>query len=69
METAVAPETFQLSVELPPAVMLAGLAVKELITGREGGGGAAGGEGGGAAATVTLAVLVTLPAALLAVRV
>ena len=61
METEVAPVTFQLNVELPPALTLAGLAVKELITGNEG--------GGGAPATVTVADLVTVPAALVAVRV
>jgi hypothetical protein len=33
MLTAVAPETFQLSVEDPPAEMLCGLASKELIAG------------------------------------
>jgi hypothetical protein len=61
MVTDVTPVTFQLSVELPPALMLGGLAVKELITGSEG--------GGGAAATVTVTDLVTVPAALVAVRV
>ena len=45
METDVAPVTFQLMVEFPPALMLEGLAVKERITGN---------EGGGAAATVTV---------------
>ena len=60
MATDVASETFQLNVELPPALMLVGLAVKELITGA---------DGGGAAATVMVADLLTLPAALVAVRV
>ena len=65
MATDVAPETFQLNVELPPALMLVGLAVKELITGAEGDGGG----GGGAAVTVTVTDRLTLPAALVAVRV
>ncbi len=50
METDVTPVAFQLSMELPPELMLEGLAVKEVITGNEAGGG----EGGGAAATVTV---------------
>jgi hypothetical protein len=62
----VASETLQLRVELPPALMLMGLAVKELITGKEDGCGVG---AGGAAATVTVTDLVTLPAALIAVRV
>ncbi len=66
MDTEVAPLTVQLSVELPPALILAGLAVKELMTGFEGAGCCG---GGGAAPTVTVAVLVTGPAALVAVRV
>jgi len=45
IDTDVAPETFQSKVELPPVLMLEGLAVKERITGN---------EGGGAAATVTV---------------
>jgi hypothetical protein len=47
MVTEVTPVTFQLSKEFPPALMLAGLAVKEMITGDEAGGGEGGGEGGG----------------------
>jgi hypothetical protein len=47
MLTDVTPETFQLRVELPPELMLEGLAVKERITGDEAGGGEGGGEGGG----------------------
>jgi hypothetical protein len=62
MYIAVAPETFQPSVVLSPELMLVGLAVKERITGKEAG-------GGGAAATVTVTDMVTLPAALVAVRV
>jgi hypothetical protein len=62
MVTDVTPVTLQLSVELPPALMLGGLAIKEMITGKEG-------VGGGAAATVTVTDLVTVPAALVAVRV
>ncbi len=58
--TNVALETFQLNVEEPPAVMLSGSAVKELIIG----GGAA-----AASATTTSTVSLTLPAALVAVRV
>jgi len=60
MVTDETPVAFQLSNELPPALILAGLAVNE-TTGKEG--------GGGAAPTVTVACLVTVPAALLAVRV
>ena len=62
IKTDVAPETLQLRVELPPALMLGGLVVKELITGKEG-------VGGGAAATVTVTGWVTLPAALVALKV
>jgi hypothetical protein len=62
MVTDVTPVTFQLRVELPPALMLGGLVVKELITGKEG-------VGGGAAATVTVTGWVTLPAALVALKV
>jgi hypothetical protein len=60
MVTDVTPVTLQLSVELPPALMLGGLVVKELITGSEG--------GGGAAATVIVTDWVTVPAALVAVK-
>ena len=56
IETVVAPVVLQLSVELPPALMLPGLAVKLLITGFE-----------GAEATVMVTCLVTLPAELIAV--
>ena len=62
MYIAVAPEIFQPSVVLSPELMLAGLAVKERITGKEAG-------GGGAATTVTITDLVMLPVALVAVRV
>jgi hypothetical protein len=62
MVTDVTPVTFQFRVELPPALMLEGLAVKERITGKEAG-------GGGAAATVTVTDWVTLPAALVALKV
>ena len=62
MYIAVAPETFQPSVVLSPELMLVGLAVKERITGKEAG-------GGGAAAIVIVTDLVTLPTALVAVRV
>ena len=58
METEVAPEVLQLSVELAPEEMLVGLAVKLAMTGSE-----------GAAATVTVTCLVTEPAALVAVSV
>ncbi|MEJ2740388.1 MAG: hypothetical protein P8105_11295, partial [Dehalococcoidia bacterium] len=57
IKTDVAPEVFQLSVVVPPALMLEGLEVKLLITGGE------------AAATVTVTCLVMLPAELLAVNV
>ncbi|MEJ2739696.1 MAG: hypothetical protein P8105_07735, partial [Dehalococcoidia bacterium] len=57
IEQDVAPVVLQLSVVLPPALMLEGLAVKLLITGGE------------AAPTVTVTCLVTLPAALVAVNV
>ena len=60
MVTDETPVTFQFNVELPPALMLVGLAVNE-TTGKEG--------GGGPAPTVTVACLVTVPAALVAVRV
>ena len=56
IETDVAPVVLQLSVELPPALMLPGLAVKPLITGFE-----------GAEATISVASLVTLPSELIAV--
>jgi hypothetical protein len=52
----------QLSVELPPELILVGLAVNELITGNAGG-------GKGADATVTVIDLFTVPALLLAVSV
>lgn len=58
MVTDETPETFQLNMELPPLLMLVGLAVNE-TTGKE----------GGAAATVTVTCLVTVPAALVALRV
>jgi hypothetical protein len=61
METDAAPLVLQLSVELPPELMLDGLAVKLFITGGAG--------GGGEAATVTVTCLVTLPVALVAVNV
>jgi hypothetical protein len=61
MLAEVAPVMLQLKVELPPALMLAGVAVKELMTGGE--------AGGGAPVTVTVTGLVTVPAALLAVMV
>jgi hypothetical protein len=57
IETDVAPEVFQLSVVLPPELMLEGLAVKLLITGGE------------PDPTVTVTCLVTLPVALVAVSV
>jgi hypothetical protein len=60
MVTDETPVAFQLSRELPPALMLVGLAVNE-TTGKEG--------GGGPAPTVTVACLVTVPAALVALRV
>ena len=60
----VAPVTFQVRLEFPPSLMLVGLAVKELMTG-----GVAGGGEGGPAATVTVTVLLTLPAELVAVSV
>jgi hypothetical protein len=61
METDVAPLVFQLSVELPPELMLDGLAVKLFITGGAG--------GGGEAEIVTVTCLVTVPPALVAVSV
>ena len=63
MTTDVASETLQLNSELPPALILDGLAVNKLITGAEGGGGA------GAPAIVTVTDRLMLPAALIAVRV
>ena len=60
--TEVAPETDQLIVEHAPELMLPGLAVKLFTTG-----GVAG--GGGAEVTVRVSVLVTLPAALVAVSI
>lgn len=54
----VAPVVIQLSVLLEPVVMLVGLAVKEVIVGLLGGG-----------FTLTVAVAVMEPAALVAVRV
>jgi hypothetical protein len=59
MAMLVAPVVAQLSVLLEPEVMLAGLAVKELIVGLL----------GGFALTVTVAVDVAEPAALIAVSV
>lgn len=56
MATVFAPEVDQLSRLLKPELMLVGLAAKELMTGKAG------------ACTVTLAVAVTEPAALVAVR-
>jgi hypothetical protein len=49
MLTDVTPVTFQFRMEFPPGLMLAGLAVKERITGDEAGGGEGGGDevGGG----------------------
>jgi hypothetical protein len=47
MDIDVAPETLQPRFELPPELMLAGLAVKELITGEVAGGEVGGGEVGG----------------------
>ena len=41
MVTDETPVTFQFNVELPPALMLVGLAVKVMITGNDGGGAAA----------------------------
>ena len=58
MATDVAPETFQLNVELPPALMLVRLAVNKLITGSA-----------GVPATVTVTDRLVFPAALVAVRV
>jgi hypothetical protein len=96
MVTALAPETLQFSMVLSPAMMLVGLAVKEMMDGREDGseggeegyeggdgggvkeggeggdaGGGVGGEVGGGAVvpTATVTDLVTLPEALVAVRV
>ncbi len=66
MVTDETPVAFQLSRELPPALMLVGLAVNE-TTGKEEGGGVGG--GGAAAATMTVTCLVTVPAALVAIRV
>jgi hypothetical protein len=64
MVTDVAFDTFQLKVAELPAVMLGGLAVKELTTGNPAGVG-----GDGASETMTWAVAVLLPAALVAVSV
>jgi hypothetical protein len=61
--TDVAFDTFQLKVVELPRLILDGLAMKELITGR------AAGTGGGAPETITWVVAVTLPAELEAVRV
>jgi hypothetical protein len=81
MVTDATPETFQLRVELPPRLMLEGLAVKERITGNEVGGGEVGGGevgggevgggevGGDGVVTVTVTNWETVPAALVAVRV
>jgi hypothetical protein len=56
----VAPVTLQLSVELCPEVILAGFALKELITGW---------LGGGRGATFTVTVAVVVPALFCAVSV
>jgi hypothetical protein len=69
MVTAVAPETDQIRTEEAPLVMLDGLAVKLLMAGCITGGGGGVGGGGGGVITITTAVRVTLPAALVAVRV
>jgi hypothetical protein len=60
--TDVAFETFQLKLAESPRLILDGLAVKELITGRVAGGGVA-------PVTITSVVAVMLPAVLEAVRV
>ena len=60
IDTEVAFETFQLKLLEPPTVMLDGLAMKELITGK---------PVGVAPETITCVVAVTLPAELDAVRV
>jgi hypothetical protein len=60
IDAEVAPVIFQLSVVVPPGLILPGLAVKLLITGF---------EAGGAAATVTIACRVTVPAEFDAVNV
>ena len=67
MLTVVAPVTFQLSVEDEPDVMLAGLAVQEVTTGKPGV--VVGVVVGVAAETITCVVAVALPASLVAVRV
>ena len=59
-KTDVAPETLQLSVEFPPALMLEGLATKKLITGS---------DGEDAAITITVTDLVTVPPGPVAVKV
>jgi len=61
--TEVTPVTFHDKVELPPELMLVGLAVKEMIAGREAG------AGGAAAATTTVTDLVAVPPGPSAVRV
>ena len=60
MVTDETPVTFQFSVELPPALMLVGLATKKLITGS---------DGEGAAITITVTDLVTVPPGPVAVKV
>jgi hypothetical protein len=60
MVTDVTPVTLQLRVELPPALMLEGLATKKLITGS---------DGEGAAITITVTDLVTVPPGPVAVKV
>jgi len=67
MVTDETPVIFQFSMEFPPALMLVGLAVNETTTGKVDGGGVGG--GGAAAATMTVTCLVTVPAALVAIRV
>ena len=67
--TVFASDTSQLNIEELPVVMLPGLAVKKLITGGLTEGGGSGGGSGGAPETVTRALAVTVPAALVAVRV
>ena len=62
--TDVAFDTFQLKVAELPAVMLGGLAVKELITGRP-----AGSDVVGVSETITCVVAATLPTSLAASRV
>jgi hypothetical protein len=60
----VAPVTFHISKELPPALILGGSAIKPSITGAD-----TGIDGAGAGTTVTVTDSVTLPLALVAVNV